>query len=125
MDKENQVVMSLEEFCQFTRAMLNTKTTTPAGCQPIGPFVTIHDRCKLRWPLATKDDERRIRDVCLGMYRERLNRDPYKLTGHINGTFVIEEEHLAILDRAIDIVRNEAEERKAMPLFGRRHHRHH
>ena len=86
----------------------------------MGRFVTIEERCKYRWPLATPEDRRRIRDVCLGRYREYLGRHPYKLTGHANGTFMIEEEHLPILDRAIDIVRNEAEERASMPLFARR-----
>jgi hypothetical protein len=52
------------------------------------------------------------------MYRERLGRMPLKLTGHLNGVFAVEREHLPILDRAINIVKNEVEARGDTPLFG-------
>jgi hypothetical protein len=124
MDNESvQISMSAEELRQFTQliqAIQSALSGGQTGCQPMGRLVTIDDRCQYRWPLATPDHRRRIRDVCLARYREFVRRYPYKLTGHANAAFVIEEEHLAILDRAIDVVRNEAEEREKFPLFNRR-----
>ena len=86
----------------------------------MGRLVAIDDRCKYRWPLATPDHRRRIRDVCLARYHECVRRYPYKPTGHANAAFVIEEEYPATLDRAVGIVRNEAEAQEKMPLFPRR-----
>jgi hypothetical protein len=124
MDKESiQISMSAEELRQFAQIIQTIQMAMSGGqvgCQPLNRCVTVDDRCQYRWPLATPKHRRRVRDVCLARYRERLGRNPYKLTGCANAAFVIEEEHLAILDRAIDIVRNEAEERERMPLFPRR-----
>src|SRR5437899_3501098 len=124
MDDESiQINLSAEELRQFEQliqAIQSALADGQTGCQPVGPFVTADERCEFRWPLATPEHRRRIRDVCLARYRERLQRYPYKLTGHANGAFVIEEKYLAILGRAIDVVRNEVEARERMPLFNRR-----
>ncbi len=124
MDNESiQITMSAEELRQFSQLIHTIQGALSGGqmgCQPMGRFVTVDERCQYRWPLATPEHRRRIRDVCLARYRERLGRHPYKLTGHANAPFVIEEEHLPILDRAIDIVRNEFEAWEKMPLFNRR-----
>ncbi len=42
------------------------------------------------------------------------------MNGCPNGTFMIEQDHLPILDRAIDVVRAEVEARGPGPLFGER-----
>ena len=52
-----------------------------------------------------QENERRVRDVCIAIYRERLGRHPLKLLGYLNGPFAIEREHLDILDLAIDRVK--------------------
>ncbi len=117
-----RIDVSADEFRQLVQLAQNILGAMPggqAGRQPMGRFVTVDDRCQYRWPLATPEHRRRIRDVCLARYRESLGRYPHKLTGHVNGAFMIEEEHLPILDRAIDIVRNEVEAREKMPLFNR------
>ena len=112
-----RIEVSPEELRQLVQNGLITISGVRLSYQPIGPFVSIEDRIKERWPLATKKHQRRIRDVCLGIYRERVSRYPCKVTGHNNAAFMIEQEHVGILDRAIDIVRNETEARQAMPLF--------
>jgi len=123
MDNESiQISMSAAEFGQFSQLIQTLQSATSGGQvggQPRDRFVTVEDRGQYRWPLATAEHRRRIRDVCLAKYRERLGRHPYKLTGHANGAFVIAEEHRAILDRVIDVVRNEYEARQQMPLFNR------
>src|SRR5438067_1571933 len=119
-DETIRIEVSPEELRRLVQNGSITISGVRLSYQTIGPFVSIEDRVKERWPLATKDNQRRIRDVCLGMYRERVCRHPYKTTGHVNATFVIEQEHIGLLDRAIDLVRNEAEARQAMPLFDRR-----
>lgn len=119
MDKENQVIMSLEDLCQLVGTMLKLRTNSLANHERLGPFTTVDDRVKERWPLASKKAKRRIRDVCLGKYRQRLNRDPYKINGYANGTYLIEMEHIAILEDSIVTIRNEFEERERMPLFER------
>lgn len=124
MDNESvQIIMSKEEFRQLTQLFQTFQNALPGGptaYQPVGRFWTVDERCQYRWPLATPRQRRRIRDVCFARYREQLGRHPFKLTGHANGVLVIEEEHLAILDRAIDIVRNEEDGRDKYPLFRRR-----
>jgi hypothetical protein len=123
MDDETiHITMSAEQLGQFSQLIQTIQAALSggqAGCQPLSRFVTVDERCQYRWPLATAEHRRRIRDVALARYKERLGKFPLKLTGHANGTFVIEEENLPILDRAIDIVRNEAEAREKMPLFNR------
>jgi hypothetical protein len=122
-NKSIQISMSVEEytqFAQFIQTIHGAISGGQTGAQPQARFVTVEDRCQYRWPLATAEHRRRIRDVCLARYREHLGRYPLKLTGHANSAFMIEEEHLAILDRAIDIVRNEVEAREQCPLFDRR-----
>jgi len=118
-----RISVSAEEARQFVQFAQKVQSALPggqAGCQPVSRLITVDERCQYRWPLATPEHRRRIRDVCLARYREQVGRHPYKLTGHANGTFTIEEQYMAILDRAIDIVRNEAEAREKMPLFQRR-----
>jgi hypothetical protein len=119
-DETIRIEVSPEELRRLVQDGLITISGVRLNYQQIGPFVSIEDRVRERWPLATKKNQRRIRDACLGMYRERVGRHPYKMTGHVNGTFLIEREYLGLLDRAIDLVRNEAEAREKMPLFGRR-----
>jgi len=91
-----------------------------SGDRPRGPFVTIDGRCKDRGPRATHKNKRRLRDGCRARDRERLGREPYQLTGHLNAAFSIAQENLPILDGRIELGRNEAERRASMPLFSRR-----
>jgi len=85
MDGETiRIEVSPEELRQLTQNGTIVISGVRLSYQRIGPFVTVEDRVKERWPMATKRHHRRIRDVCLGMYRERVGRDPYKSTGHIN-----------------------------------------
>jgi len=118
-----QISVSVEEargIAQLAQKIQGAQSGGQAGRQPVSRLVTVEDRCQYRWPLATQEHRRRIRDVCLARYREQVGRYPYKQTGYANGTFTIEDEYVAILDRAIDIVRNEVEAREKMPLFQRR-----
>jgi hypothetical protein len=122
-DEPVQITMSAEEFGQFLELLQTFQVALSAGItgrEPMGRFVTVDERCAYRWPLATAEHRRRIRDVCLAKYRDRLGRYPYKLTGHPNGAYLIEIENVALLDRSIDLVRNEAEARDMMPLFRRK-----
>jgi hypothetical protein len=121
MDSEPiQIQVSAEEIRQFAQGILSALSSVQINSRPLDQFVTVENRCKDLWPTATTRNRRRIRDVCLGIHRERLGRHPYKLTGHLNGTFAIERDHLDILDRAIDIVKEEVEARESTPLFSRR-----
>jgi hypothetical protein len=115
-----QVQMTREELQEFFRGVFAAAAGTLQTCRPIDQLVTVDGRCKQRWPAATKKNQRRIRDVCLGIYRERLGRHPYKLTGYLNGTFAVEREHLDLLDLAIDVVKGEVESRESLSLFARR-----
>jgi hypothetical protein len=122
MDKEIQFSGSVAEFIQFAQSLMASTPGKPSGGPPdglqgMGPFTTVDERCRERWPRATRKQKRRIRDACLGKYRQEVNRDPYKATGHNNGNYIIEMEYVAILDRAIDEVRNDEDERRDMPLF--------
>ena len=68
-DDPIRIEVSAEEvrqFVQLAQHALVALSGARLGCQPIGPFVTIEDRVKERWPMATKENQRRIRDVCLG-----------------------------------------------------------
>jgi hypothetical protein len=53
------------------------------------------------------------------MHVEWLGYYPHKLNGYRNGTFVVEREHLKVLDDAIDIVMREVDDDESMPLFRR------
>ncbi len=102
---------SPEELKSIVQGFLTSLFGTLVSCRPHDQLVTVNERCQQRWPAATKKYERRIRDVFVAVYRERLGRHPCKLTGNLNGTFVCEREHLDILDRAIDTIKNEVERR--------------
>lgn len=80
-------------------------------------LVTVEERCRRRWPQADPDHRRRVRDVAIGIYRERFGQHPFKLTGHKNGVIAFEREHLDVLDQAIDVVMEEVEGRQVVPLF--------
>ncbi|HEX5270067.1 MAG TPA: hypothetical protein VFW33_06260 [Gemmataceae bacterium] len=110
----------LKQFAQLFQTIQGAPPDAQESRQPLGQFWTVDDRCRQRWPLATPEQRRRIRDVCVARYREHLGRYPFKLSGHANAAFMVEEEYLTILDGAIDTVRNDAEGRSAMPLFNRR-----
>jgi hypothetical protein len=114
------VQVSPEELRQLIQGAFAALFDRLANCRPVDQLITIDDRCKQRWPMATKRNQRRVRDVCVGMHCERLGRHPLKRTGHVNGCFVIERDHLDILDTAIDIVMEEVASRESMPLFSRR-----
>ncbi len=109
---ENETIqfsLSAEEARQLAQLCQTIQNALPGGqvnCQP----------------LATPEQRRRVRDVCLARYREQVGRYPFKLTGCANGMYIVEEERVPILDRSIDIVRNEFEAREKMPLFNRRPH---
>jgi hypothetical protein len=115
-----RVEMTADEWQKVVQSTLTAAINALATCHPIDQLVTVDDRCRERWPTATKKNKRRIRDVFVGMYRERLGRHPLKLTGHLNGTIAVEREHLATLDHAIDIVKDEVEGRESLPLFSPR-----
>jgi hypothetical protein len=117
MEKEIRVAMSLDELRQLLQTPLAMQ---PGAARPIGPFVTVDDRLKERWPLVPKKSKRRISDVAIARYREHVGRYPHKMTGYENGTYMIEVEHIEIVDRVIDLIRNEEEARRLMPLFTRR-----
>ncbi len=120
MAEEMRFEVPMDELRQFMQKAASALSSMAANYRPIGPFVTVDDRLKDRWPMATKKDRCRVRDVCVGMFMERLGRRPYKMNGCPNGTFMIEQDHLPILDRAIDVVRAEVEARGPGPLFGER-----
>jgi hypothetical protein len=120
MDKEAQVTRFLEHLFQLLETMLNMQTGSLANYQRLGPFITVDDRLKQKWPLASKKAKVRIRDLCLEKYRQQVGCDPHKINGYVNGTFKIELEHAGILDDCIDTIRNEMEEKARMPLFARR-----
>jgi hypothetical protein len=107
----------LEAMGRFTQHILTAVSEMMVACRPIGEVITVDDRCKQRWPAATKKNRRRVRDVAVAKHSERLGRHPLKLTGAPNGTFAFERDHLDILDLAIDTVKAEAEARETMPLF--------
>ena len=44
------------------------------------------------------------------------------MTGRPNGTYRIEQDNLPILNQAIDVVRDEVDDRENPPLFRRRPH---
>lgn len=114
-----RIELSPEEFKLLVQLAETVTAISGArqGCQQAGPFINIDDRCKERWKHSTKEDQRRVRDVFVGKHRERLGRYPCKENGHINGAFVVEPEHVWILDSAIDTVRDEVEEQLRMPLY--------
>lgn len=112
--------MTAEELARIVQSTLTAAVNALATYRRIDQFITVDDRCKDRWPSAAKKKRWRVRDVFVGMYRERLGSPPLKLTGHLNGVIAVEREHLEILDRAIDIVKDEAEGRETMPLFSPR-----
>jgi prophage antirepressor-like protein len=91
-----QAIPALQELASFSRRMTQ--------CRPIDDLLTVEDRCRQRGWSASAKQRRRVRDVAFGIHRERLGYLPLKLTGHRNGTFGFEREHLDILDRAIDVV---------------------
>src|SRR4051794_29654062 len=117
MGKDIQVQISPEEIRLYVESIVTALARTTLNCRPIDDLVTVEDRCKQRWPTATRKNRQRVRDVCLNIYRQRLGRHPYKLTGHLNGTFAVEREHLDILDLAIDRVRDDVDPPDGMPLF--------
>jgi hypothetical protein len=119
MDKDIRIEGSLDGVIQLIRA-LREPPGSPVNQPQLGPFITVDDRLKQRWPLASKKAKCRIRDLCLGKYRQIVGHDPHKINGYVNGTFKIELEHAGILDDCIDTIRNEMEEKARMPLFDRR-----
>jgi hypothetical protein len=123
VDKDDHVEMSLGDLCQLVETMLNARTGSPVGVQRLGPFTTVDDRCKTLWPLANRKNRKRITEVCLGKYHKQVGRYPLKMNGYAHGTYIVELEHIGILDDSIIIVRNEDDERKAMPLFYHRRRR--
>ena len=104
---------------QIAAAVAQVMAGMFADCQRISNLITVEDRCKQRWPGATPKIRHRVRDVAIGIYRERLGRHPFKLTGYQNGTVAFEREHLDILDMAIDVVMESVSKRLAVPLFDR------
>jgi hypothetical protein len=120
MSDEVEIQLSPEETAKIQAFLSALASRTPVNLRPIGPFITVDDRCNERWPMASRKHKQRIRDVALARYRCEVGREPYKLNGYVNGTYVFEMEYLAILDRSIDIVRNKVDEENAMPLFNRR-----
>lgn len=114
-----QIELSPEEFREIVESVVSMLSGVLVPCRTIDQLVTIDERCKQRWPSASKKNQRRVRDVCVASYRERLGRHPLKLTGHVNGVFAIERDHLDLLDRAIDVIKDEVESRESTPLFGR------
>src|SRR5438445_168243 len=80
VDNEMKIEVSLDEVREFMQNALSMLSNMAANYRPIGPFVTVDDRCKDRWPAATKKHQRRIRDVLLGMFRERLGYHPFKMS---------------------------------------------
>jgi hypothetical protein len=115
-----QVEMTMDEVRQFMQTVVGALSTMAANYRPLGPFVTVEDRCKERWPAATKKNRRRVRDVLVSNHVKRLGRHPYKMTGYSHGTFMVEQEHLSLLDEAIDTIRDEVEKKESTPLFPRR-----
>lgn len=102
---------------QMGQAIVRELREGTTGTHRIDHLVTVEDRMRQRWGGAGNKDRRRVRDVAIGIYRERLGRHPLKLTGHLNGAIAFEREHLDILDRAVDIVMEEAEGAQVVPLF--------
>src|SRR5262245_60401270 len=117
MDKDVRIEMSLGDLCQLLETFRASRTDSPVGLEQLGSIGTVDDHIRERWWLATPKDRRRIRDVFLAKYRQKLNRDPLKLSGHLNAAFVVEQANLPILDEAIDLVRNEVEAKRHTPLF--------
>jgi len=112
-----QIQVSQEEIRQFIQTILTTEFSMAVSCRPIDQLVTIRERVRERWPAATTENRRRVRDVCIAIYRERLGENPLKLTGDQNGTYAVERQYMDIIDLAIDRVRAEVERRELLPLF--------
>jgi hypothetical protein len=117
-----QFHFSPEDVRQIVQAVLLTVFGELAHCYPPGQIITIEDRCRERWPNATARNRRRIRDIFVASHVERLGYFPRKLNGYRNGTFVVEREHLKVLDDAIDLVMREVDDDESMPLFSHRPH---
>jgi hypothetical protein len=119
MSEPDHIQVSVEEVRQIIQSVLSAWSSVLVNCHPIDQLVTVADRCKQRWPTASRKHRRRVRDVAVAIHRERLGYHPLKLTGASNGTFAIERDHLCILDEAIDLIRDQAEGQDDLPLFRR------
>jgi hypothetical protein len=119
-DQPIQINVSPQEARQFAQVLVDALSAVLVNCRPIDQLITVEDRCRQLWPSASARNRHRVRDVFVAIHRERLGRHPLKLTGHLNGTIVVEREHLDILDHAIDVIREEVEGDQDMPLFSRR-----
>jgi hypothetical protein len=110
-----KVLRALEDFAarlERQEAITSTRLML-AGAGPVQDLVTIVGRVRQRCPAISRRNMTRCRDVACAIYRERLGRDPRKLTGDDNSPLAFEREYLHIIDEAIDII-EEATRRKQL-----------
>src|SRR5438046_10494790 len=94
--------MTREELEEVIEKSVTKAVNKAIGTGTLAPLISVDDRMKERWPQATQKNRWRVRDVFASVHRERLGRPPYKLTGAINGIIVVEQEHLHLLELAIE-----------------------